>query len=586
MLDFLFNGVEMVGAIKSLVITAGVIIIAIIILRALRSAGMIGPMMKVTGKVLSILLVFAVLGSGAYSIAYLNSYYNREGGIYGKLTDTVYNSIELVKNESIDNETITYDFDNLVFKMNEDDGKYSIVFKQQYEENIHKQKFLDGTKYSIFVINNDQEYECNDISYDTEWIHSEYSYVFYNSYKESEVLGDDTLTFDFCFYDNYSYLKITSDADESVIQLWDAYFNKYNFKVVIKVVDEVFIPGDMTVDSVEEGFVKIAYYIGDKLYKRDIVPTSSGEYLLPTDGIDDNKLVSYWEDKNGNKVKSISLSKSSSTEVYAVFADWSLVEKHAFISNPTLGEISSHNIWTDGVNYYDQTNLGKYKFNKELQRWVSYTFDNVNDTRCIWSDGKNTYYFEYGGSNQYILNPETLRWEAIENKIQLGQLTWGNYFWSDGENVYYSEGQYQYVLNKETSTWEEKTWHGQIYCYEIYGGYSENGFNGSDVWTDGVNIYCSYNSKHYVLNKETSTWTGKTWNGLTEFDASGIWTDGVNTYYSTGTTHYILNKSNSTWLLENSLTELNIYAKGIWSDGEDVYYTYGNYHYCLLRTKE
>lgn len=36
-------------------------------------------------------------------------------------------------------------------------------------------------------------------------------------------------------------------------------------------------------------------------------------------------------------------------------------------------------------------------------------------------------------------------------------------------------------------------------------------FNGTDVWSDGENIYYSNGYNQYVLNKSTSTWTTLKW---------------------------------------------------------------------------
>ena len=63
--------------------------------------------------------------------------------------------------------------------------------------------------------------------------------------------------------------------------------------------------------------------------------------------------------------------------------------------------------------------------------------------------------------------------------------------WTDGDNVYYSNGINQYVLDKSTSTWSAKTWTGL------------QGISGSDVWTYGDDIYFSYTSTQYVLDKPT-----------------------------------------------------------------------------------
>jgi len=78
------------------------------------------------------------------------------------------------------------------------------------------------------------------------------------------------------------------------------------------------------------------------------------------------------------------------------------------------------------------------------------------------------------------------------------------------------------------NTWIPKTWKGLTQ------------FNGYTIWTDGDNIYRSYNYDQYVLDKSTSTWSSKTWNGLTSFNATDIWTDGDNIYCADVNNHYIL----------------------------------------------
>lgn len=372
MLDWLFNGKEMIQETKGLLIAVGVILIIIITLKVLDKAGMVAPLVKTIGKLLKILLIVAILGSGAYSIIYINSYYKSEGGIYGKLTSYVYNTIELAKGEEDD--VLIYDFGNLVFKLDEDTNKYTIVFTQQYKSEDHKTKFMEGTKYSIFVYNNDKEYECNDISYDLEWIHSEYSYVFYNSYQESDVIGDDTLTFDFCFYDNYSYLKITSNANESTIQLWNAYFNKYNFRVIIRVVDDVFIPEDFT-ETVDDGFIKINYYFNKELYKREVFTTVSTNHPLETHIEYDNYFITGWTDKKGNIIDSISRSESSNINLYAQYIDLTEVLTVTYHNYDGSEACTKKYIYGDAPDYNlnDFTNDGKkYKF---IGWWTgSYTY--------------------------------------------------------------------------------------------------------------------------------------------------------------------------------------------------------------------
>ena len=94
------------------------------------------------------------------------------------------------------------------------------------------------------------------------------------------------------------------------------------------------------------------------------------------------------------------------------------------------------------------------------------------------------------------------------------------YIWTDGTNIYYSSDTSQYQLDKTTSTWSVKTWTGLT------------SFRGWYIWTDGTNIFCSNDQNQYQLNKSTSTWEPQIWNGLTNFLGQRVWTDGTNFYYS------------------------------------------------------
>ncbi len=171
--------------------------------------------------------------------------------------------------------------------------------------------------------------------------------------------------------------------------------------------------------------------------------------------------------------------------------------------------------------------------------------------------------------------PSTQNINRGANKVFVNK-TWtgltnfhGSNVWTDGTNIYYSSSSNQYVLDKTTSAWSTKTWTGLT------------SFDGSNIWTDGNNIYCSTGSNQYVLNKSTSTWSTKTWNGLTDFDGSNIWTDGTDIYYSSTSNQYVLNKATSTWSIKTwtGLTDFN--ASSIWTDGIDIYHSAGNQQYVL-----
>lgn len=141
----------------------------------------------------------------------------------------------------------------------------------------------------------------------------------------------------------------------------------------------------------------------------------------------------------------------------------------------------------------------------------------------------------------------------------------GDDIWTDGENIYYSFQSNQYVLDKSTSVWTLKIWNGLT------------SFNGAYIWTDGENIYYSNGSNNqYILDKSTSTWSKKKWNGLTDltcFAGHRIWTDGENIYYSNDLDHYVLDKSTSTWQRKSWNGLISINSWNIWTDGDNIYYS-------------
>lgn len=159
-------------------------------------------------------------------------------------------------------------------------------------------------------------------------------------------------------------------------------------------------------------------------------------------------------------------------------------------------------------------------------------------------------------------------WGNIDNITSFNS----DYMWTDGDNIYHSLIGNHFVLNKETSSWEQKTW-------------NITSFRGDGIWTDGTNIYYSYGSTHYVLDKKTLTWSAKTWNGVTDFQASYIWTDGTNIYlankvYNSGWKYssYVLN--GDTWE-EKTWNITSMECGGLWTDGTNIYYSYEGKHYVL-----
>jgi len=197
--------------------------------------------------------------------------------------------------------------------------------------------------------------------------------------------------------------------------------------------------------------------------------------------------------------------------------------------------------------------------------WVEKTWniDNIY-VPYIWDDGENVYYSN--GANQYVLNKSTSTWEP---KTWNGMTTFvGQSVWKDDDNIYYSNGSDQYVLDKSTSTWNPQTWKGLT------------SFNGSTVWSSQGSVYCNDKDTHYVLNKQNSTWVSKSWGNYFPMGAGqDVWTDGENTYYSGGThdSQYVLDppypSTSYSWHDKTWNGFRDLLGRNIWVDGDEIYYS-------------
>ena len=226
-----------------------------------------------------------------------------------------------------------------------------------------------------------------------------------------------------------------------------------------------------------------------------------------------------------------------------------------------------------GFRLLDEPSNVSVEYFEPKDTWVAKSWNKSFYGEYVWKDGDDIYYSRYGGSNQqYVLNKSTHTWE---DKTWYGlQPAYGNCIWTDGENIYYSDGNgNNYVLDRATDTWSPKTWNGYSYI------------KGTNIWTDGENIYFSYYQTHYALVKATDTWVEKTWNSPIPFNGYDIWKDGDRIYAMDFST-YELNKATDTWTEVPGLYEHGR-GKSVWTDGNDIYFSsqYGALYYQSVLNK-
>ncbi len=282
--------------------------------------------------------------------------------------------------------------------------------------------------------------------------------------------------------------------------------------------------------------------------------------------------------RNGNCATNVEIPSTT----YVVFNGWTL--------NGVIVDVTTQSIYADTTfiaditKYYDvifMVNDEEYdhqivvengyatvpanpeKANYEFVGWSLNGVDVVDNIE----NSTVTSNVEYVAIFEKISMFQTMNWNGLTNFR-------GGDVWTDGENIYYSYNSKQFILDIETHIWEEKIWNNKPSL-----------FYGANVWTDGENIYYSYVADGYniqkVLNTNTDTWETKTWNGLSPDFPLYIWTDGDSIYYSCGSEQYVLNKETSTWETKtwNGLT--SFYANYIWTDGENIYYSYDTQQFVL-----
>lgn len=243
-----------------------------------------------------------------------------------------------------------------------------------------------------------------------------------------------------------------------------------------------------------------------------------------------------------------------------------------------ISDFDGSYVWSDGNNIYysdssshylpDPLTQRNYILNKETGNWDEKVWNGLNVAFLFgdyfWTDGEEVYYSD---TSQCVLNKETGNWEEKTWNIDILSAI---YVWSDGTNYYYSFGDEQYILNQETGNWDVKIWNGI------------DSFNGDDVWTDGNKIYISEDDgTNYVLNNETDTWSEQLWN-IDNIIVESIWNNGDTVYYSHGTDQYVLNKETGNWdeKIWNGISEFDGYQ--VWTDGENFYYSNGTQQYAIV----
>lgn len=267
---------------------------------------------------------------------------------------------------------------------------------------------------------------------------------------------------------------------------------------------------------------------------------SDGEHIYYSDGVYGNQLV---------------LDKATST--------WYTKKWYGL----DILDISAEFIWSDGDNIYLSIGLLQYVLDKDTSTWHEKTWSGFSDIMGdhVWTDGTNIFYSE--DDYQYVLNKSTSTWVPK---------SWGSikpsakFIWNCGDDYYCTYGNSAYKLNSSHTRWTSVT----------FSGYAAYRIDGRNVWSDGTKCYYSYAYEQYEFNPNNSlSWDIKYWNGMDILHGNDVWTDGEHVYYSTEISameyvHLVLDKSTSTWS-RKTFNGPQLNGRYVWYEGENVYWSYG-----------
>lgn len=206
----------------------------------------------------------------------------------------------------------------------------------------------------------------------------------------------------------------------------------------------------------------------------------------------------------------------------------------------------------------------------ENSAWVDKTWNVVGDNTIpnlygtsIWRF-KNHVYLDYGSAHKSLVGGDDGTWYRMNDDGMTGGIPLsGGYVWTHGEYAYNSRGAEQYSLHSPSGNISGKPWEMHQWGIDGYPGHAAS-FYADSVWQDGDNVYVSAGEYQYILNISESTLYVKQWNGLTSFYGGDVWSNGTYTFYSDNKRHYVLDSASSTWYRIDF--GINFYGRHVWTD--------------------
>ena len=366
-----------------------------------------------------------LIGFSIYCGVQVNSYYSSEGGIIGKLMD----SIESNKVEEVDN--LKYKVRNIQLTQ-EKENTYSATITLD-----NKVKLEDDKNYSIFI----NDVECYNSLVESNYISADFRYIFQDS--KQTVLLDDTLNINFAFYDFSSVLKISTDGGETAVKYWYDFYQKNEFIIEIRETNFKLNKELEEKNYNMNDYFIVNYYVDDELLLPQVYNKNS-LLTFPGEPFKDGYIFTEWQDEYGEvfhegQLVTSNLNLYAQFEKYYIvsgiyFTEEQMIELSEIIVSPsqsgfpratgiddiTLSDgtlkIIYHSINSGLHIYYSIFELeNNFEFELNAENLISFCKNKIArlyDHTCI-EENVNTDYYTENESTMYLINGDVYRISEI-----------------------------------------------------------------------------------------------------------------------------------------------------------------------------
>ena len=246
-------------------------------------------------------IILLLIGFTAYACIELNYYYTAEGGIFGKITG-------IFQTNTVEVSEQTFSFENMeLTQENGDTYSLKITSDEVFA--------LEDDQQFIVYVNNEPCYYV-DNSNSNQYVVAKYSYTFLD--ENLKELCTDTLTFNFAFYTNSTYLSVKTEGGAEAVKYWNYYFNKNVFEVRIEKTDYAFDDEITFGDGDISEYHTITYYVKNEIYSVSVCSKDSKVRNFITPEIDDYIFLG-WSIDGENIIEELVVNNDCS--LYAVLTD-------------------------------------------------------------------------------------------------------------------------------------------------------------------------------------------------------------------------------------------------------------------------